>query len=837
MFRKKGMYLSITIIMATLLVASTGLSQQQEAPPAKSLMDITPAKPLLFVEMSGLSSPMFDKESNVWQQISQAPFWEMLYAELEVQSKVRDIHLAIEPGLHVLSHLFGQDVVLILPEFKQITEISPVFMFQLKGDDDLGDILANSIKIAMANAGKKFSEYGGYTIANMPLPEGVPFGLSLALLDDIFAVGLGEGTIKKVIDLKNGSDDVTALTQDEDFMSIMERLPVTEKIGQYCSVFHINLAKIVEFGNLIFMLAGDRIPDERLRGVAGMALKWMDIVPSVSTVSAMTDEGVVSQGYTPLNPNATAKNLLAMLQREPEQLGTMKFAPADAMGYSGNNIIDLPLLWQMINDLFAEIPEAREEILDKLEEMQEMFGFNLEEDVFSWMGNEFAFIYADYPAPSEQNIPQRICLILSVKDAEKASQSLQKLIELGMSLMEDANADLNIQPQEYEGETIYALTELPLPINPGYAIVDNYLLLSASTEYIKHLIDCAAGRTPGLASNPQFQSVQNRIPEKVNSIEFLDMRRYMDSMITNTIQQMHSGREMPTWDDADLDLDAVMMLQLRDLANALTPMFGASISIAVNDGKGLHSNSLIMIKDLETVVPINDPPAAKIARSLNIAQDYHEAEMLDRAMKHYTRVLEFDADNWNALIGAARTLQQQGKGDKAEEYWSRLGFPSEGDWYILGPFDNAGGMELDTPHQPEENVDIEAEYEGLEGVIKWEKWADETRDGFVDFQYMFEPDEWVIAYAWMTVTSATTQDAQLRVGSDDDVKVWINGEEVLRREEGRAAQPDQDIVSVTLNEGENQVLVKVCNREMAWGFYLRFTDDNGKPLQDLEYGR
>ena len=66
--------------------------------------------------------------------------------------------------------------------------------------------------------------------------------------------------------------------------------------------------------------------------------------------------------------------------------------------------------------------------------------------------------------------------------------------------------------------------------------------------------------------------------------------------------------------------------------------------------------------------------------------------------------------------------------------------------------------------------------------------------------------------------------------------MWVNGSEVLINQVGRAATPDEDRVHVSLNEGQNQILVKVCNRELDWGFYLRFTDENQRPIKDLTYG-
>nr|MBC8228670.1 DUF3352 domain-containing protein [bacterium] len=577
MFRKNWIHqsieakigISIILIMATLMIASIGFSQEQPVSEQKSLMDVTPAKPLLFAEKSGISD-IINKDSNLWKQIAQAPFWELLYAELETKTKVKDVHLAIEPGLLLLSHLFGQDVVFVMPEFKQLTDISPLFMFRLKDDDDLGTILSQSIKVALANVAKKNSEYGGYTIAHIPLPE-VPFGVSCALVGNIFAVGLGDTTLKKVIDLANGSEgDEIAITQDASFKSIMENLPIPEssRTGQHLAVCHLNMAKVVALGNLFYAMFSKQIPDERLRPIVGMALKWLDLVPSVTSVITVTDEGVVSQNYMPLNPNATSKNFLAILQTEPGQLESIRFAPEDAIGYGGSNLIDLKRLWEMAHELIADMPETGEQALEGLEQIQQQFGIDLNEDLFSWMGNELGAVYSDYPGFSKNNIPNKICLLVKVTDSEKALQGLQKLTTLGVNIAKDKHPELelSIQPQEYMGETIYTVPqlgrslELPVPIEPGYAIVNNFLLLSPSAEYIKKLIDCSAGRVKDISASPIFQSVKDRIPEKVNSIGLTDMGRYMEQMISSTIKAS-GGEKSPSWEDKDLTLDKVMMLQ------------------------------------------------------------------------------------------------------------------------------------------------------------------------------------------------------------------------------------------------------------------------------------
>jgi tetratricopeptide (TPR) repeat protein len=468
--------------------------------------------------------------------------------------------------------------------------------------------------------------------------------------------------------------------------------------------------------------------------------------------------------------------------------------------------------------------------------MQREFGLNLKEDLFSWMDNEVGVIYSDFPQFAKDNISDQICLLIKVTDSEKSSQGMEKLTTLGINIAKDKEIELNIQPQEYMSETIYAVSESPIPIKPGYAIVNNFLLISPSTEYIKKLIDCSAGRVKNISESTVFQHVKDRIPEKMNAIGLIDMERYIEQVISDGIQKRVG--KFPRWEDEDLNLDKVMMIQLTELGKALAKACGPSVNVILNDGMGLKSNAFNTFKDLETVVPISDPPIAKLLRSIQIADEYRDVGMVDRALQYYMAALELNPDNFAALMGAAEMLRRQGRILEAEEYWLRIGFLPESAWYVIGPFDNHSNTGFDTVYPSEEGVDFDAEYEGIDGIlINWQQWADDTPNGFVDFQYMFEPDQWVVAYAWTTVISPETREVQLRVGSDDDVKVWLNGQEVLSRKMARAAEPDQDIAAVILNEGENQLLVKVCNREMNWGFYLRFTDADGKSLEDLEYGK
>jgi hypothetical protein len=88
-------------------------------------------------------------------------------------------------------------------------------------------------------------------------------------------------------------------------------------------------------------------------------------------------------------------------------------------------------------------------------------------------------------------------------------------------------------------------------------------------------------------------------------------------------------------------------------------------------------------------------------------------------------------------------------------------------------------------------------------------------------------------YLRTKVQSPKRQEVQLWVGSDDSVKVWLNGALAHQNRVARATQPDSDRVRVTLKEGWNDLLVKVSNGGGNWSLCLRFRGPDGERLDGI----
>lgn len=149
-------------------------------------------------------------------------------------------------------------------------------------------------------------------------------------------------------------------------------------------------------------------------------------------------------------------------------------------------------------------------------------------------------------------------------------------------------------------------------------------------------------------------------------------------------------------------------------------------------------------------------------------------------------------------------------------------------WSLIGPFPNPRSasqarLGLDSVYAPEREIDLSKTYIGVNGqTVAWQG-ITTPKSGRVDL-YMFDPYERVVSYAFTYVHSPVDQTLPLLLGSDDGVKVFLNGTEIHRVLTIRLAQPDEDRVPLHLNKGWNRLLLKIENNLGGYGFYARIPD-------------
>jgi hypothetical protein len=95
--------------------------------------------------------------------------------------------------------------------------------------------------------------------------------------------------------------------------------------------------------------------------------------------------------------------------------------------------------------------------------------------------------------------------------------------------------------------------------------------------------------------------------------------------------------------------------------------------------------------------------------------------------------------------------------------------------------------------------------------------------GVVDLTQVY--DDWfVVAYAWAQINMAEETKGVLGIGSDDSIKIWLNGKLVHKNIVTRGVIADNDRVPVTFKKGKNQLVFKIINYGGPWGFACRLLE-------------
>jgi hypothetical protein len=160
------------------------------------------------------------------------------------------------------------------------------------------------------------------------------------------------------------------------------------------------------------------------------------------------------------------------------------------------------------------------------------------------------------------------------------------------------------------------------------------------------------------------------------------------------------------------------------------------------------------------------------------------------------------------------------------------------DWLIVGPFMVGGGGHRRMFPPERDAMHLQREYDGPKGKIRWKAYhspADRI-DLLKACSLRAEDSRGVVAYAGCWVKSDRDRLAILATGSDDGIKVWINGNLKLDKAVQRSAEPNSERTPVHLTAGWNEVRVKIDNEDREWAFYLEMLEPTtGKALPGVQY--
>lgn len=164
-------------------------------------------------------------------------------------------------------------------------------------------------------------------------------------------------------------------------------------------------------------------------------------------------------------------------------------------------------------------------------------------------------------------------------------------------------------------------------------------------------------------------------------------------------------------------------------------------------------------------------------------------------------------------------------------------------WLVLGTFDNdAANTGFNKDIISESNVHPVEGVSTAGGIWRYfdDRLFNRNYDNYQDlFSYFkIKREESIaakVAYAHVYVFSPTNEEAELRLGANNEAKAWLNGTQVIASEN---SGPYRDTlkVKVNLTAGWNSLLLKIANQENGrFGFYARICDSKGYMIPGLAY--
>jgi HEAT repeat protein len=151
-------------------------------------------------------------------------------------------------------------------------------------------------------------------------------------------------------------------------------------------------------------------------------------------------------------------------------------------------------------------------------------------------------------------------------------------------------------------------------------------------------------------------------------------------------------------------------------------------------------------------------------------------------------------------------------------------------WVAVGPFVGeriiSGEQSYKTVFAPEKSNAGDQDWKPLtQGIGSWD----------INLEATYGSLDHCAAYVRTMIWSPVDQDIQVEGGSDDALRIWVNGQLVHDQYSVHGAAPRQVSAPARLRQGWNELMLKVVDHEGGWVFGCRVRKPDGTKLADLKY--
>lgn len=408
-------------------------------------------------------------------------------------------------------------------------------------------------------------------------------------------------------------------------------------------------------------------------------------------------------------------------------------------------------------------------------------------------------VAGEFPTPEIQKALQQIAQKGSEREKEAAQHSLARIAER-LRRSAAAGQAAPLFRWLYTNGRTFALRSAGLTGLAHTSNADTAILLAKALEHPNPAIASTAYsllqevKLPGLAEALVVHLQRARGEQRLRLIDLLGYQSGSPGVVLPSLLKAFSENDPKVKSAA---LVAMGRLHHADTASALMVALG-------------HETEQVRQAAIDAV------PGVAFALQKEGKTDV--ATVLARTALEKVR----DRESVIRLVGVLRSL---GMEISAKEIAMQQGMVLN--WWVLAPVAERKQLRESELVNPGAPIDLQAEVNG----VRWRRIELDDPQGVLDFWLIAGARENTGGYAYAEVHSDTTRTVTLKIGSDDDVTCWVNGQKVHEFVGDRGLTIDQDTAIATLQQGWNRILCKVLNGSGGWQLTLRITAPDGKPLR------
>lgn len=455
-----------------------------------SLMDRFPAETVLFFEAPDIQAANAAMEKTAFGKILNEPELQEFLAPLALtgQDMIKKIEaffqISIEPFIAAGSHRMGMG--LLLKDMN--TPPAVLFMAECPNADS-----ADKLKVMLPKLINTLNEK--FRMRMTPDESGMQWRVRGG---PMLSCQFDGNMMLMALDMTNGATIPAVLSKDAPRLNTVAPMVAMRKtLGN-------NMVKYAMLNTAVLWPMVRELAAKAHDGKHAMAvLESLGLMGIEAVGMSLNTAGA---GYTTRValkvPQRTG--MLAMLKDTPVSKELLGAIPANAH-YVNTMGID----WNKLMPLIREVMVADGENPLKMEQGMQgiamMAGFHPENDLLANMGDEFGLAFL--PSDEIGGLPlfglNSTVALVRVKN-EAASKAVAKLFQLIGNISAGQRVGAALPPQEYKGTTITSFQVGWQAVAPAMAMRDNIMIIAATEDAVKYILDTMNGDRPNLLTSEAF---------------------------------------------------------------------------------------------------------------------------------------------------------------------------------------------------------------------------------------------------------------------------------------------------------------------------------------------